>query len=173
MTWTGQANGTRSLTLVNLSCGTNYTVYLNFTDVECIVNETYWFTTINCTSGQCNCSDFYNETELGIYLSENGYIKEDDEVEISLSSSLLSIILTLILFFIFFSMGYKENKRSGGVLMLFSGFVLISFEYIATIYLDALYLLPLLTPISILIIILGVRKWLYPVENEYTKSEGT
>ena len=156
--------------MVNLSCGNNYTVYLNFTDGECVVNETYWFITINCT-GVCNCSDFYNETELGIYLSENGYIKEDDEVDINIG--LDGTLLTLALFTIFFIVGYAINKRSGGVLMLFSGFILISFELVANVNLDALYLLPLLTPVAILIMILGVRKWLYPVENEHTKSEGT
>jgi len=45
MSWSSQANGTRSLTLQTLSYNTNYTVWLNFTDGHCDVNETYWFIT--------------------------------------------------------------------------------------------------------------------------------
>ncbi|MBN1281148.1 MAG: hypothetical protein JXA00_05820 [Candidatus Thermoplasmatota archaeon] len=43
--WTDQPNGTRSLPLSPLLPATTYTVWLNFTDGQCEVNETYWFTT--------------------------------------------------------------------------------------------------------------------------------
>ena len=84
-------------------------------------------------------------------------------------------LLTLVLFAVFFIVGYIINKRSGGILMIFSGFTLFSFEYLVSSasILNAILVIPLLSPIAILIIVLGVRKWLYPVENEKTKSEGT
>ena len=174
--WDNLGNGTRSLTLSTLECETNITIYLNFTsetNVSCIINETYWFNTTTCGIG--DCADCFNDPAflvlLGTYLSINKYIKEDDELDINIG--LDGTLLTLALFTIFFIVGYAINKRSGGVLMLFSGFILISFELVANVNLDALYLLPLLTPVAILIMILGVRKWLYPVKNEKTKSEGT
>ena len=101
----------------------------------------------------------------------NKMIGVDDELDINIG--LDGTLLTLVLFAVFFIIGYTINKRSGGVLMLFSGFIFIAFSLLVSTVLNALLILPLLIPIGILIIILGVRKWLYPVENEYTKSEGT
>ena len=85
----------------------------------------------------------------------------------------LSLFVTMTLFCFFFYTGYTINKRSGGILMIFSGFTLIAFEFLVSSVLNAFLVIPLLSPIAILIIILGVRKWLYPVEDEKTKSEGT
>ena len=148
-------------TTFNLSSATEYKVYFN-TSCNGTVNNTW----INFTTFGVTLDDVYN---LQIYMNNN-MIKGDDEVDINLG--LDGTLLTLTLFGLFFIVGYIINKRSGGVLMLFSGFILISFELVANINLDALYLVPLLTPIAILIMILGVRKWLYPVEGEKTKSEG-
>ena len=102
----------------------------------------------------------------------NTLFEGGDTMNIGLDTELMSIGLTLLLFLIFFYIGYTSEKRSGGLFILFSGFTLISFEYISTIYLNSLYLLPLLTPVSIFIIIIGIRKWLYTPEKEKTKSEG-
>lgn len=71
--WSDLANGTRSLNLSTLSYSTNYTVWLNFTDVHCDVNSTYWFVTedapynntcptvsnFNVTNGSC-CNSYPN-----------------------------------------------------------------------------------------------------------------
>ena len=43
--WTSEANGTQSLNMSSLEYGTNYTVWLNYTDGECSITETYWFWT--------------------------------------------------------------------------------------------------------------------------------
>jgi len=49
MSWTDLGNGTRSLNFSsNLSYNTRNTVWLNFTDGYCDVNETYWFETKPC-----------------------------------------------------------------------------------------------------------------------------
>jgi hypothetical protein len=45
--WNDQLNGTRSLPLSTLSYSTNYTIWLNFTDGHCNVNETFWFITMD------------------------------------------------------------------------------------------------------------------------------
>lgn len=47
-TWISQGNGVRSLEInMNLSYGITYVVWINFTDGDCAVNETYYFTTVN------------------------------------------------------------------------------------------------------------------------------
>jgi hypothetical protein len=45
MQWTNHSNGSRILDLTNLNYNTNYTIWLNYTDGHCIVNETFWFIT--------------------------------------------------------------------------------------------------------------------------------
>ena len=176
----------------NISSGINGTYYLNYTyALNCstfpdIINHTwyvntscndtlnftyYWFTMEVCSAGGgCECDEI--EEIIDNALIEYNALKGDDELEISIG--LDGTLLTLVLFAIFFIIGYIINKRSGGILMIFSGFSLISFEYLVSSasILNAVLVIPLLSPIAILIIVLGVRKWLYPVENEYTKSEG-
>jgi len=95
-----------------------------------------------------------------------------DSVDIGFEAELMSIALTVGLFFFFFIVGYRSDKRSGGAFMLVSGFMLIGLEYVTATFLNALYIVPLLSPVAIFIIILGVRKWLYVPEGERTKSEG-
>ena len=138
-------------------------------------NDTGWY--LIATHSADFGNDTGNFTITDIYNIVNWInttlFEGDGIMNIGLTGSLLGICITLILFILFFVIGYRENKRSGGAFMLLSGFMLISLEIITASYLDSLYLLPLLTPVSIFIMILGIRKWLYPVENEYTKSEGT
>lgn len=45
--WNDEENGTRILELSILDYNTNYTIYLNYTDGHCVVNETFWFITRN------------------------------------------------------------------------------------------------------------------------------
>lgn len=62
MNWSSQTNGTRSLSLNYLNYGTNYTVWLNYSDAFCNVYKTFWFiveslpftiynNTVNTTNG--------------------------------------------------------------------------------------------------------------------------
>jgi hypothetical protein len=170
-TWINQTNGTRTLSIVNLTCGLTYTVFLNFTDGNCSVNETYYFDTVACSVNLSDCVACFNDTNftdsLENYLITNGYIKESDNVEISLDAT----FITLLLFALFFIIGYTQNKKSGGILMIFSGFVFFAFEYLVASSLSNIFVV-LMSPIAILIILLGVRKWLYSPEGEKTKSEG-
>ncbi len=115
-------------------------------------NDSFNFTVIN------------NSLVSDDYLLINGFNVDDDQ---------LSIFLTLTLFMFFFFMGYKEKKRSGGALMLLSGFCLLSFEALAVLFLSSFYIIPLLTPVSIFIIMLGIRKLYYKPSGENTNSEGT
>jgi len=46
--WNNKSNCTRRLNLSILDYNTNYTIWLNYTDGHCTVNETYWFTTEPC-----------------------------------------------------------------------------------------------------------------------------
>ena len=43
--WSNQENGTQTLDLISLNYNTKYTIYLNYTDGQCLVNETFWFIT--------------------------------------------------------------------------------------------------------------------------------
>ena len=149
-------------TTFNLSSATEYIWYVNS---SCSGNLSYY--NFNFTTFGVTLDDLYT---LLIYINEK-IIGVDDELNINIG--LDGTLLTLVLFAVFFVVGYIINKRSGGILMIFSGFTLIAFEFLVSSVLNALLVIPLLSPIAILIIILGIRKWLYPVENEYTKAEGT
>lgn len=83
----------------------------------------------------------------------------------------LGIILSLFLFAFFMWIGYTSQKRSGGAFMLISGFMLIYLGIVLVPYTSAIYVIPLITPIAIFIIMIGIRKWLYPPEKEKTKTE--
>jgi len=127
----------------------NYVIWLNASDNNYVKNDTFNFTINNAES--------------------EGYLLFGS---ISFDDAQLSIFFTLVLFIFFFSTGYKENKRSGGVFIILSGFCLLSFEALTVLILSSFYVIPLLTPVSIFIILLGIRKWLFPVSGEKTKSEG-
>jgi len=128
----------------------NYVIWLNASDGNTAnKNYTFFFDIVNAES--------------------EGYLLFGS---ISFDDAQLSIFFTLVLFIFFFSTGYKENKRSGGVFIILSGFCLLSFEALTVLILSSFYVIPLLTPVSIFIILLGIRKWLFPVSGEKTKSEG-
>lgn len=78
----------------------------------------------------------------------------------------------LVLFIVFFSAGYTERKRSGGVFLFMAGIILLGFSISTSLNFDNLLLIPILTPVAIFVMILGIRKWLYPVDGEKMKSEG-
>jgi hypothetical protein len=147
---------------INVSVNDSYGNYLNVS---------YNFDTTACSINLSDCVACFNDTNftdsLENYLITNGYIKESDNVEISLDAT----FITLLLFALFFIIGYTQNKKSGGVLMVFSGFILLALEYLLATALDNLIVV-FMSPIAILIILLGVRKWLYSPEGEKTKSEG-
>jgi len=69
MSWTDQANGTRTLTFSSLGYNTIYTIWLNVTDGEYFFNESYWF----------KASDIYNDSYTAIIDSEDFslYVYED------------------------------------------------------------------------------------------------
>lgn len=147
---------------------TSYIWYVNCSNENIITNQS-WFTFI-CISG-CPCYDEFMILNYKIDQILEG-LDGSDEMEIEFGSVTLSIFLTLVLFFFCFWIGYTSVKRSGGAFMFLSGFILLSFEGLTVLYLDAFYIMPLLTPFSIFIMMLGIRKWLYPFEGERNKSEG-
>ena len=163
----GILNETYSLNVIfaNFSTETNYTVYVNVTSGSCFVSYNYNFTTT-----VYNLYEILQIIDYKIDVIDNKIIGVDDELDISIG--LDGTLLTLALFGLFFVVGYTINKRSGGILMIFSGFTLIAFEFLVSSVLNAFLVIPLLSPIAILIIILGVRKWLFMPEGEKTKSEG-
>jgi len=114
ISWSVQANGTRSLSLVNLTCETNYTIWVNYTDTlgVCSINESYWFVTEDCPeSGVCNCSDFFNETELYDWLNASGFM---DMSDFMINPVMMAIVL-MITFFIL------AEKKEDYLLYVLSG----------------------------------------------------
>ena len=167
----------------NFSYGDGETGYIQWKDILiydnllCGGNGTYWlnvtYNTSNKNKGVIVNTSFTKDNNNW---TQNVTVGDNDWLFISafaIEDEQLSLFVTMTLFCFFFYTGYTSEKRSGGVLMLFSGFTLIGFSFLVSGILDALLIIPLITPISILVIILGIRKWLYPVENEKTKSEGT
>lgn len=117
--WDNQANGTRSLVLSQLDLDTNYTVFVNFTsetNASCVTNETYWFVT---------------EDILG-YLIRNEYVKEGDNVEISIADNLSFLIVWIIIIYA----ELKISRKYLGV-PLFLG--LIQFAMTGLAYVNSLY----------------------------------
>jgi hypothetical protein len=81
--------------------------------------------------------------------------------EISFNSDQFGLVFIFCMFMYFFWVGYASEKRSGGFLMAFSGSIFLYLETIAISYVDAVFVLPFMTPIGIFIIIIGIKKFLY------------
>ena len=69
------------------------------------------------------------------------------------------LIMLLSLFTLFFATGYVKRKPSGGAFMLFSGFTLICFAAVSPF---AIIVTAFIVPFGIFIMLIGVKKWLYP-----------
>jgi len=160
---------------VNLSCGSNYTFYINLSKdlINCsIISYSFWFRTLSC-EGAVSCCDCFNDTcfttLLNTWLISNGYVKDSDFMDLAIANSQLSIFLTLILFGLFFYIGYTTKRKSGGAFVMFSGFIFIGLSLLIGSYLNAIYVTPLMLPFAGFIILVGVKKWLY---EENKKTEG-
>ena len=81
-----------------------------------------------------------------------------------------AVILTFALFTFFFYLGYKSEKKSGGLFMLFSGFIFLSFEALCVLLFDNMILV-FMTPFGIFIIIMGIMKAF--ITKESSGQEGT
>ena len=79
-----------------------------------------------------------------------------------------AVALLIVCFTLFFVVGYRSKKRSGGAFMLLSGFFLISLAAVINI----LYAQVFIVPFAVFIIVIGIRKWLFRPAKEKTKTEG-
>ena len=93
------------------------------------------------------------------------------DTDITWENTQFSIVINLCLFIFFFWIGYMSPKRSGGGFMILSGFMLFALEGLLTSILSAFYVLPLITPIALFILLLGIRKQFYYVEGDKTNKE--
>jgi len=75
------------------------------------------------------------------------------------------IVITLFMFALFFIIGYLSEKRSGGFFLMLSGFVFIYFAVIGTSLFDV-FVASLLAPFGIFIVIIGIRKAFYHIEQK-------
>jgi len=81
-----------------------------------------------------------------------------------------SMLFSLFMFLILFLIGYFINTRSAGFLLAISGFVLLHLEAAMLLYVSGL-VMAFYIPISVLIIILGFKKLLYPPKEKTSRSE--
>jgi hypothetical protein len=91
---------------------------------------------------------------------------------LAFDTSQVSIAITMMLFFYFFFIGYTNEKRSGGALMLISGFMLLGLEVLILDYVSAFFVIPFISPVAIYIIILGIYKQFYIVDDSKVRREG-
>ena len=105
-------------------------------------------------------------------LADNGDTYYFTDTDVNWDATQFSIIVNVLLFMFFFWIGYLSPKRSGGGFMILAGFMLFALEVLLSNILSAFYVVPLVTPIAIYIILLGIRKQFMAPSKEKTKSEG-
>lgn len=143
----GVGNGTYHIvpleSLMPISYNSSYTYVVNVTDGVTTINQTIVF----FTNTQSFCEQF-----LG-----GGFTDEE-----------FAVVLLIVCFTLFFVVGYRSKKRSGGAFMLLSGFFLIALAAVINI----LYAQVFIIPFAVFIIVIGIRKWLFRPNKEKTKTEG-
>jgi len=97
-----------------------------------------------------------------VFRTENFNISGVDSEIMTLDGEQLGIILTIILFMFMFYVGYYSPKRSGGLFLLFSGFLFLSLDFTLTSYMSAVFVIPWVTIIALFIIVLGIKKYFFP-----------
>jgi len=85
-------------------------------------------------------------------------------------SSQFIMLIALAMFIFFFSIGYNTEKRSGGIFETYSGFVLLWFETLIATYVSLPVVIGLMTPIALIIILLGILKFLYHEKEGVTEQ---
>jgi hypothetical protein len=176
--------------LANDDFNVNYTIYLsndtgfyiydnqdNVSDGEyCIClcglryNQSYqWYVNVS----RYGNSSVYNQTPtLSFTTAENISICMSvlvgETMEITLSE--FGVIISFLMFAFFFWIGYTSDKRSGGALMLFAGFIMFYLEYVLIGYVSIVFVIPFISPLAIFIILLGVKKFLYYDEQDAKKK---
>lgn len=89
--------------------------------------------------------------------------------EISFNGDQFGTIILLALVLYFFWVGYFSDKRSGGIFMIMSGMWTFALEYMVLDYVSATLVIPLISPLAIVIVLLGILKFLY---HDHKKDEG-
>ena len=125
-------------------------------------NNTLYYWMVTCDDGNSNVSYWYSFTTVNALISIT---------VIEIDTAQLGIFISLLLFMFFFWIGYTSPKRSGGGFMILASLILISLEALLIPYLNAIFVIPLISPIAIFILLLGIRKQFYPIEEEKTVSD--
>ena len=103
-------------------------------------------------------------------IPDMGAVKEMEKLAITeptgslTGSTQFSVLFNLILFIILFLVGYLIPRRSCGFILMISGFVLLYMEATMLNYIPALAMAFYIV-VAVFIIIIGVKKWLYPDEE--------
>jgi len=81
-----------------------------------------------------------------------------------LFTDMFDISLLFIVFAVFFLIGYFSEKRSGGFLLIFSGFAFLAFDTLSVGVLG-IVVSALMSPFAIFIILIGILKAFYHKEK--------
>jgi len=133
-------------------------------------NETYsWYVNVS----EYGNDSLYNQTEIHTFTTAQNInsclsVLVGDTMEISISE--FSVIISFILFAFFFWIGYTSEKRSGGVFMIFAGFVMFYLEAVLIPYVSIVFVIPFLSPVAIFVILLGIKKFLYSDDAEKKRT---
>jgi len=82
-----------------------------------------------------------------------------------------TITITLFVFLIFFLVGYLSEKKSGGFFLIFAGFLFIYFSLIASSLFTSLVSV-FIAPFGIFLILIGIKKAFYHVEEKGNVRQG-
>ena len=82
-----------------------------------------------------------------------------------LFTEMFDISLLFIVFAVFFLIGYFSEKRSGGFLLIFSGFAFLAFDALSA-GVFGVVVSALMSPFAIFIILLGIMKAFYQKEQQ-------
>ena len=82
-----------------------------------------------------------------------------------------TIVISLFMFLMFFITGYLSEKRSGGFFMMLAGFLFFYFDAVAS-SLFSVFIAVLISPFGILILMMGIRKAFYHIEQKGNVRQG-
>ena len=103
-----------SINVNNFTCSSNVTWYVNLTGPNCNNWSSFWFTVEAC-SEQCNCSDFFNESELEDWI--------DNSSTLDLIFGNFSFNSEFALFFLWFFMVLMVFKSSDPTIVAGCGLI--------------------------------------------------
>lgn len=151
----------------------NYTIECNgTTKTENGVNNGTFYILLENISSYWNYTVYVNVTEgSNMVFTEFNLVLLSTDLTLTIDSLQLGIFISLILFFFFFYIGFTSEKASGGMYMMFAGFIFLTSEYLIATYLNSIIVVPLISPVAFYIIAMGGYKQFFKKKEKGNKKE--